>query len=158
MLFVRGDGTVQDNTFDPAQVWGVQSTVPKSSVPLALQDVRSPYSSALGLSSVYEYKHLVAYLKANSRDKDQPLMPFRGKWMFTLGVSNASGHLYSFTLVVSKRYGHISLFRHLLLSSWTFVNNWSFVLIKSHCKWTFVIPDQRIWQLSFPCNSWLLEA
>ena len=62
---------------------GVQSTVPKSSVPLALQDVRSPDSSALGLSSVYEYKNLVADLKANSRDKDRPLMPIR-----------VSGHLH----------------------------------------------------------------
>ena len=67
MLFVREDGTVQDNTFDPAQVWGVQSTVPKSSVPLALQDVRSPDGSA-----------------------------FWGKWTFALGVSNTIGHLYSF--------------------------------------------------------------
>ena len=77
MLFDRGDGTVQDQTFDPAQVWGVQSTVPRISVPLALQDIRSPDSSALGLSSVYEYKCLVAYLKVNSRDRDRPLMPFR---------------------------------------------------------------------------------
>ena len=83
MLFDRGDGTVQDQTFDPAQVWGVQSTVPRISVPLALQDIRSPDSSALVLSSVYEYKCLVAYLKVNSRDRDRPLMPF--------GVS---GHLH----------------------------------------------------------------
>ena len=83
MLFVRSGGKVQDQTFDPAQVWGVQSTVPRSLVPLALQDVRFPDSSSLGLSSVYEYKRLVAYLKANRRDKDRPLMPF--------GVS---GHYY----------------------------------------------------------------
>ena len=69
LLFVRSDGSVDDDTFDPAQVWGVQSTVPKSSVPLALQDIQSPDSSALGLSSVYEYKRLVAYLKPNSKDK-----------------------------------------------------------------------------------------
>ena len=90
MLFDRGDGTVQDQTFDPAQVWGVQSAVPKSSVPLALKDVRSPDSSALGLSSVYEYKCLVAYLKVNSRDKDRPLMPFgvsgRLYWAFLIQV------------------------------------------------------------------------
>ena len=102
MLFVRGDGTVQDNTFDTAQVWGVQSTVPKSSVPLALQDVRSPDSSALGLSSVYEYKRLVAYLKANSRDKDRPLMPFgvsgRLHWAFLIQVVICT----VFTLVVSN--------------------------------------------------------
>ena len=70
LLFVRGDGSVDDETFDPAQVWGVQSTVPKTSVLLALKDIRSPDSSALGLSSVYDYKRLVAYLKANSKDKD----------------------------------------------------------------------------------------
>ena len=90
MLFDRGDGTVQDQTFDPAQVWGVKSAVPKSSVPLALKDVRSPDSSALGLSSVYEYKCLVAYLKVNSRDKDRPLIPFgvsgRLYWAFIIQV------------------------------------------------------------------------
>ena len=77
MLFERGTGTVQDETFDPAQVWGVHSIMPKVSVLVALQDVRSPDSSALGLASVYEYKRLVAYLRVNSRDKDRPLMPFR---------------------------------------------------------------------------------
>ena len=76
LVFDRGDGDVEDETFDPAQVWGVQSTVPKSSVPLSLKEVRSPDSSSLGLASAYEYKHLVTYLKANSKDKDRPLMPF----------------------------------------------------------------------------------
>ena len=90
MLFDRGPGTVQDKSYDPAQVWGVQSTVPKASVPLALKEVRFPDSSALGLSSVYEYKHLMAYLKANSRDRDRPLMPFRVSgcfhWSFLIQV------------------------------------------------------------------------
>ena len=76
LVFDRGDGNVEDDTFDPTQVWGVQSTVPKSSVPLSLKEVRSPDSSSLGLSSAYEYKRQVAYLKANSKDKDRPLMPF----------------------------------------------------------------------------------
>ena len=83
MLFQQRDGAAQDPVFDPAQVVGVQSTMPKLSVPLALKDVKSPESSALGLSNVYEYKHLLAYLKVNSRDKDRPLIPF--------GVS---GHLH----------------------------------------------------------------
>ena len=76
LVFDKGDGDVEDETFDPAQVWSVQSTVPRSSVPLSLKDVTSPDSSSLGLSSAYEYKCLVAYIKANSKDKDRPLMPF----------------------------------------------------------------------------------
>ena len=76
MLFQQRDGATQDPVFDPAQIPGVQSTVPKLSVPLALKDVKSPESSALGLSNVYEYKRLLAYLKVNSRDKDRPLIPF----------------------------------------------------------------------------------
>ena len=76
MLFQQRDGATQESVFDPAQVLGVQSTVPKLSVPLALKDVKSPESSTLGLSNVYEYKCLLAYLKVNSRDKDKPLIPF----------------------------------------------------------------------------------
>ena len=83
MLFEQRDGATQNPVFDPAQVVGVQSTVQRLSIPLALKDVKSPESSSLGLSNVYEYKCLLAYLKANSRDKDRPLLPF--------GVS---GHLY----------------------------------------------------------------
>ena len=83
LLFEQRDGATQDPVFDPAQVIGVQSIEPKLSVPLALKDVKSPESSALGLSNVYEYKRLLAYLKVNSRDKDRPLIPF--------GVS---GHLH----------------------------------------------------------------
>ena len=90
MLFQQRDGATQDPVFDLAQVVGVQSTVPKLSVPLALKDVKSPESSALGLSNVYEYKHLLAYLKANSRDTDRPLLPFRVSgclhWMFLIQV------------------------------------------------------------------------
>ena len=76
MLFQQTDGATQDPVFDPAQVVGVQSSMPRMSVPLALKDVRSPESSALGLSNVYEYKRLLAYLKVNSKDKDRPLIPF----------------------------------------------------------------------------------
>ena len=76
MLFEQRGGATQDPVFDPAQVVGVQSTVPRLSIPLALKDVKSPESSALGLSNVYEYKCLLAYLKANSRDTDRPLLPF----------------------------------------------------------------------------------
>ena len=94
MLFQQTDGATQDPVFDPAQVVGVQSSMPKMSVPLALKDVRSPESSALGLSSVYEYKRLLTYLRVNSKDKDRPLIPFGGKWTFTLDVSNTSGRLY----------------------------------------------------------------
>ena len=83
LIFDRGDGTVQDLIYDPAQVWGIQSTVPKVSVPVSLKEVRSPESSVLGLADMYQYRHLVAYVKANSRDKERPLMPF--------GVS---GHLH----------------------------------------------------------------
>ena len=85
MLFQQRDGATQDPVFDPAQI-----PVPKLSIPLALKDVKSPESSALGLSNVYEYKCLLAYLKVNSRDKDRPLIPFgvsgRLHWMFVIQV------------------------------------------------------------------------
>ena len=88
LLFQQKDGATQDPVYDPAQVIGVQSTMPKLSVPLALKDVKSPESSALGLSNVYEYKRLLAYLKVNSRDKDRPLIPFgvsgRLHWTFLI--------------------------------------------------------------------------
>ena len=102
MLFQQRGGATQDPVFDPAQVLGVQSTVPKLSVPLALKDVKSPESSALGLSNVYEYKFLLAYLKVNSRDIDRPLIPFGVSGHFILDVSNTSGHLYRIVLVVSN--------------------------------------------------------
>ena len=115
MLFDRGDGTVQDQTFDPAQVWGVQSTVPRTSVPLSLQDVRSPDSSALGLSSVYEYKHLVAYLKVNSRDKDRPLMPF--------GVSGRLHWAFLIQVVVC------TVLHWLYVKVWPYLLTWVFIVI-----------------------------
>ena len=90
MLFQQTDGATQDPVFDPAQVVGVQSSMPRMSVPLALKDVRSPESSALGLSNAYEYKCLLAYLKVNSKDKDRPLIPFgvsgRLYWTFLIQV------------------------------------------------------------------------
>ena len=88
MLFQQRDGVTQDPVFDPAQIVGVQSTVPRLSIPLALKDVKSSESSALGLSNVYEYKCLLVYLKANSRDTDRPLLPFR-----------VSGHLHLMFLI-----------------------------------------------------------
>ena len=90
MLFQQTDGATEDPVFDPAQVVGVQSLMPRMSVPLALKDVRSPESSALGLSNAYEYKCLLAYLKVNSKDKDRPLIPFgvsgRLYWTFLIQV------------------------------------------------------------------------
>ena len=90
LLFQQTDGATQDPVFDLAQVVGVQSSMPKMSVPLALKDVRSPESSALGLSSVYEYKCLLTYLRVNSKDKDRPLIPFgvsgRLHWTFLIQV------------------------------------------------------------------------
>ena len=102
MLFQQAGGAAQDPVFDPAQVVGVQSSMPKMSVPLALKDVKSPESSALGLSSVYEYKRLLAYLKINSKDKDRPLIPFgvsgRLHWTFLIQVVACT----EFALVVSN--------------------------------------------------------
>ena len=90
LLFQQKDGATQDPVFDPAQVVGVQSSMPKMSVPLALKDVKSPESSALGLSNVYEYKCLLTYLKVNSKDKDRPLIPIGVSgclhWMFLIQV------------------------------------------------------------------------
>ena len=75
-------------TKDPSQRWGVVSTMPKMNVPLKLQQKRMPESDALGLESEYEYRRLVAYLKANSSDPDRPYMAFpvsrRNHWMFIL--------------------------------------------------------------------------
>ena len=63
-------------TRDPSQRWGVVSTMPKMNVPLKLQQKKTPESDALGLESKYEYRRLVAYLKANSSDPDRPFMAF----------------------------------------------------------------------------------
>ena len=45
-------------------------------VPLRLQQRRMPESDALGLESEYDYRRLVAYLKANSSDPEWPYMAF----------------------------------------------------------------------------------
>ena len=75
-------------TKDPSQRWGVVSTMPKMNVPLKLQQKRTPECDALGLESEYEYRRLVAYLKANSSDPEQPYMAFpvsrRNHWTFIL--------------------------------------------------------------------------
>ena len=57
-------------TRDPSQRWGVISTMPKMNIPLKLQERKTPESDALGLANEYEYKRLMAYLKANSTDED----------------------------------------------------------------------------------------
>ena len=75
-------------TRDPSQRWGVVSTMPKMNVPLKLQQKKTPESDALGLESEYEYRQLVAYLKANSSDPERPFMAFpvsrQNHWMFIL--------------------------------------------------------------------------
>ena len=63
-------------TRDPSQRWGVTSTMPKMNVPLKLQDRRTPESDALGLANEYEYRRLMAYLKANSTDEDRLFKAF----------------------------------------------------------------------------------
>ena len=63
-------------TKDPSQRWGVVSDMPKMNVPLRLQQRRMPESDALGLESKYEYRRLVAYLKANSSDPERPYIAF----------------------------------------------------------------------------------
>ena len=68
--------------------WGVVSTMLKMNVPLKLQHKKMPESDALGLESEYEYRQLVAYLKAKSSDPDRPFMTFpvsrRSHWTFIL--------------------------------------------------------------------------
>ena len=63
-------------TKDPSQRWGVVSDMPRMNVALRLQQRRMPESDALGLESEYNYRQLVAYLKANSSDPEQPYMAF----------------------------------------------------------------------------------
>ena len=63
-------------TRDPFQRWGVVSTMPKMNVPLKLQERKTPESDALGLANEYEYKRLMAYLKANSTDEDRLFKAF----------------------------------------------------------------------------------
>ena len=124
MLFDRGSGTVQDNTFDPTQVWGVTSVMPKLSVPAALKEVRSPESGALGLASVYEYKRLVAYLRVNSRDKDRPLMPFR-----------VSGHFYWSFLIELVISTHFELVNSKDLATFPYLGS---LLLTKQCGWSFL--------------------
>ena len=50
--------------------------IPKMNVPLKLQDKRTPESDSLGLENEYEYRRLMAYLKANSLDEDRPFKAF----------------------------------------------------------------------------------
>ena len=63
-------------TKDPSQRWGVISNMPKINVPLRLQERKMPESDALGLESEYDYRQLVAYLKANSSDPELPYRAF----------------------------------------------------------------------------------
>ena len=56
--------------------WGVVSRMPKFNIPKKLEEVMTPESESLGLSSEYEYRRLLQYLKANSRDPARPLKPF----------------------------------------------------------------------------------
>ena len=63
-------------TKDPSQRWGIVSDMPKMNVPLRLQQRKMPESDALGLESEYNYRRLVAYLKANSSDPERPYRSF----------------------------------------------------------------------------------
>ena len=63
-------------TKDPSQRWGIVSDMPKMNVPLRLQQRKMPESDALGLESEYDYRQLVAYLKANSSDPEWPYRAF----------------------------------------------------------------------------------
>ena len=63
-------------TKDPSQRWGVVSDMLKMNVPMRLQQRRMPDSDALGLESEYNYRRLLAYLKANSSDPERPYMAF----------------------------------------------------------------------------------
>ena len=73
---IGGEDTTPAATKDPSQKWGVVSVMPKMNVPLRLQQRRMPGSDALGLESEYDYRQLVAYLKANSSDPERPYMAF----------------------------------------------------------------------------------
>ena len=68
--------TTPASTKDPSQRWGVVCNMPKMNVPLKLQERKTPESDALGLESDYDYRRLVAYLKANSSDPEQPYRAF----------------------------------------------------------------------------------
>ena len=68
--------TTPASVVDPSQKWGVVSKMPKFNIPKRLEDVMTPESESLGLSSEFEYRRLLQYLKANSRDPSRPLKPF----------------------------------------------------------------------------------
>ena len=68
--------TTPASVVDPSQKWGVVSRMPKFNIPKKLEEVMTPESESLGLSSEYEYRRLLQYLKANSRDPSRPLKPF----------------------------------------------------------------------------------
>ena len=79
MVFGSNEGekdTTPASVVDPSQKWGVVSKMPKFNIPKKLEDVKTFESESLGLSSEYEYKRLLQYLKANSRDPQRPLKPF----------------------------------------------------------------------------------
>ena len=63
-------------TKDPSQRLGIVSDMPKMNVPLRLQQRKMSESDALGLESEYDYRRLVAYLKANSSDPEWPYSAF----------------------------------------------------------------------------------
>ena len=73
---IGGKDTTPVATKDPSQKWGVVSDMPKMNVPLRLQQRRTNESDALGQESKYDYRRLVAYLKANSSDPERPYMAF----------------------------------------------------------------------------------
>ena len=83
-----GKDTTPAATKDPSQRWGVVSTMPKMNKPLKLQQRKTPESDALGLENEYDYRRLVAYLKANSSDPERPYKAFpvsrRNHWMYIL--------------------------------------------------------------------------
>ena len=73
---VGGKDTTPASVVDPSQKWGVTSKMPKFNIPKKLEEVKTFESESLGLSSEFEYKRLLQYLKANSRDPSRPLKPF----------------------------------------------------------------------------------
>ena len=68
--------TTPASVVDPSQKWDVVSKMPKFNIPKKLEDVMTPESESLGLSSEFEYRRLLQYLKVNSRDPSRPLKPF----------------------------------------------------------------------------------
>ena len=71
---IGGKDTTPAATKDPSQKSDVVSDMLKMNVPLRLQQRRTPESDALGLESEFDYRRLMAYLKANSSDPERPYM------------------------------------------------------------------------------------